>query len=289
MPPGDGPDDASSRAPPASRGLPPPAALRRAEHGGRGCHRERPVDLGLRPDAADRRAQGDRPRHLRPHSAECHQPRRPDRFVRDDVPGDDERPPGRGRQCPALAPPACRGAGLQLPGRAVPHARPGERLRVRPGAPHGPRPLRARGGGEGAMAPLKPILNAVSILGLLFTLIVMFALKGDLIVGRPLIVLEMAVPMGLFFAAMVCIVLFVGARLRFPYRDAVAVAFASTGRDFEIAIAIAITAFSPTVALATVVGPLVEVPVMLALVWAAMRLERRPFRPATGAPEAVGA
>jgi ACR3 family arsenite transporter len=57
----------------------------------------------------------------------------------------------------------------------------------------------------------------------------------------------------------------------------VAVAFNSTGRDFEIAIAIAITAFSPTVALATVVGPLIEVPVMLALVWAAMRLSGRWF------------
>jgi ACR3 family arsenite transporter len=65
--------------------------------------------------------------------------------------------------------------------------------------------------------------------------------------------------------------------LRFPYRDAVAVAFNSTGRDFEIAIAIAITAFSPTVALATVVGPLIEVPVMLGLVWAAMRLSGRWF------------
>lgn len=53
--------------------------------------------------------------------------------------------------------------------------------------------------------------------------------------------------------------------------------FNSTGRDFEIAIAIAITAFSPTVALATVVGPLIEVPVMLALVWAAMRLRPRLF------------
>ena len=70
---------------------------------------------------------------------------------------------------------------------------------------------------------------------------------------------------------------FVGARLGFNYRDAVAVAFNSTGRDFEIAIAIAITAFSPTVALATAVGPLIEVPVMLALVWSAMRLERRLF------------
>jgi ACR3 family arsenite transporter len=131
--------------------------------------------------------------------------------------------------------------------------------------------------GEAGMDALKPILNGVSILGLLFTLVVMFALKGDLILRRPGIVVEMAVPMALFFAVMFFVVLLVGWRLGFPYRDAVAVAFNSTGRDFEIAIAIAITAFSPTVALATVVGPLIEVPVMLFLVWAAMRLAPRLF------------
>jgi ACR3 family arsenite transporter len=87
----------------------------------------------------------------------------------------------------------------------------------------------------------------------------------------------MAIPMTLFFSIMFFVVFFLGSRLHFPYRDAVAVAFNATGRDFEIAIAIAITAFSPTVALATVVGPLIEVPVMLALVWAAMRLSRRWF------------
>ena len=131
--------------------------------------------------------------------------------------------------------------------------------------------------GEAGMDALKPALNGVSILGLLFTLIVMFALKGDLILERPAIVVEMAIPMTLFFVLMFFSVLLVGARLRFPYRDAVAVAFNATGRDFEIAIAIAITAFSPTVALATVVGPLIEVPVMLALVWGAMRLRPRLF------------
>jgi ACR3 family arsenite transporter len=139
------------------------------------------------------------------------------------------------------------------------------------------RHLVTRKRGEEGMERLKPLLNAVSILGLLFTLIVMFSLKGDLILERPVIVLQMAIPMSLFFALMFFVVLLVGSRLRFSYRDAVAVAFNSTGRDFEIAIAIAITAFSPTVALATVVGPLIEVPVMLALVWAAMRLEPRLF------------
>ena len=139
-------------------------------------------------------------------------------------------------------------------------------------------------GGEAAMDRVKPGLSALSILGLLFTLIVMFALKGDLILQRPGIVVEMAIPMVLFFLIMFFVVLFVGWRLRFTYPDAVAVAFSATGRDFEIAIAIAITAFSPTVALATVVGPLIEVPVMLFLVWAAMRLGRRWFGVQPGIP-----
>ena len=139
------------------------------------------------------------------------------------------------------------------------------------------RMLVVRRRGEAGMDALKPALNGVSILGLLFTLIVMFALKGDLILQRPGIVLEMAVPMTLFFVTMFFVVLVVGWRFRFSYRDAVAVAFNATGRDFEIAIAIAITAFSPTVALATVVGPLIEVPVMLFLVWSAMRLAPRLF------------
>lgn len=139
------------------------------------------------------------------------------------------------------------------------------------------RMLVVRRRGEAGMDALKPVLNGVSILGLLFTLVVMFALKGDLILQKPGIVVEMAIPMALFFVLMFFVVLLVGSRLGFPYRDAVAVAFNATGRDFEIAIAIAITAFSPTVALATVVGPLIEVPVMLFLVWSAMRLARRLF------------
>jgi ACR3 family arsenite transporter len=143
-----------------------------------------------------------------------------------------------------------------------------------------------RRGGEAAMDRLKPGLSALSILGLLFTLIVMFALKGDLILQRPQIVLEMAMPMAIFFLVMFGVVYLVSARLGFSYEDAVAVAFNSTGRDFEIAIAIAITAFSPTVALATVVGPLIEVPVMLALVWSAMRLRPRLFGGGTTEPTA---
>jgi ACR3 family arsenite transporter len=125
--------------------------------------------------------------------------------------------------------------------------------------------------GEQGFRKVKSFLDTLSIVGLLFTLVVMFALKGDLIVERPGIILQLAVPMTLFFWGMFGLVYLVGWRLGFGYEDSVAVAFNSTGRDFEIAIAIAITAFNPTVALATVVGPLIEVPVMLVLVWMARR------------------
>lgn len=131
--------------------------------------------------------------------------------------------------------------------------------------------------GEEGFKKVKTYLDSLSIIGLLFTLIVMFALKGDLIVAEPGIILKLAVPMTLFFWSMFVVVYLVGWKLGFNYKDATAVAFNSTGRDFEIAIAIAITAFNPTVALATVVGPLIEVPVMLVLVWFARATKQRLF------------
>lgn len=131
--------------------------------------------------------------------------------------------------------------------------------------------------GEEGFSKVKTYLDSLAIFGLLFTLIVMFSLKGDLIVERPQIILQMAVPMTLFFWSMFVVVYLVGWKLGFSYEDATAVGFNSTGRDFEIAIAIAITAFNPTVALATVVGPLIEVPVMLVLVWFARKTKIRLF------------
>ncbi len=132
--------------------------------------------------------------------------------------------------------------------------------------------------GEEWFHKLKFYLDTLSIVGLLFTLIVMFALKGDLILKKPFLIVQMAVPMIIFFWTMFVVVYLVGWKMRLNYRDAVAVAFNSTGRDFEIAIAIAITAFNPTVALATVIGPLIEVPVMLVLVWFAKRTELTLFK-----------
>lgn len=158
------------------------------------------------------------------------------------------------------------------------------------------RRLGVRRWGEEGFARFKTALDSLSILGLLFTLVVMFALKGDLILAEPLIIAQLALPMVIFFWTIFGVVYLVGWRLGLTYKDAVAVAFNSTGRDFEIAIAIAITAFNPTVALATVVGPLIEVPVMLVLVWFARATsvklfgERAMTRPAladAASPETV--
>ena len=141
--------------------------------------------------------------------------------------------------------------------------------------------------GEAGFRKVKGMLDTLSIVGLLFTLAVMFALKGDLIIERPGIILRLAVPMTLFFWTMFFVVYLVGWRMSLSYEDSVAMAFNSTGRDFEIAIAIAITAFNPTVALATVVGPLIEVPVMLVLVCLARRTREWLFAPgAVAVPEA---
>ncbi|MBI5212316.1 MAG: arsenic resistance protein [Nitrospirae bacterium] len=132
--------------------------------------------------------------------------------------------------------------------------------------------------GEKWFHKLKFHLDTMSIIGLLFTLVVMFALKGDIILERPFLIVQMAVPMAIFFWVMFIVVYLVGWKFGLNYRDAVAVGFNSTGRDFEIAIAIAITAFNPTVALATVIGPLIEVPVMLALVWFAKSTQNKLFK-----------
>ncbi|MDP3260941.1 MAG: arsenic resistance protein [Thermodesulfovibrionales bacterium] len=132
--------------------------------------------------------------------------------------------------------------------------------------------------GEEWFHKLKFYLDTMSIIGLLFTLVVMFALKGDLILEKPMFIVQLAIPMTLFFWIMFVVVYLTGWKLGLNYKDAVAVGFNATGRDFEIAIAIAITAFNPTVALATVIGPLIEVPVMLSLVWFAKSTGHKLFK-----------
>ncbi|MBI2847208.1 MAG: arsenic resistance protein [Chloroflexi bacterium] len=138
--------------------------------------------------------------------------------------------------------------------------------------------------GEARFEQFRQVLHTLSIVGLLFTLVVMFGLKGDAIVETPLMILKIAVPITLFFVITFNTLYFLGWRLGFSFEDAVACAFNGAGRDFEIAIAIAITAFNPLVALATVVGPLIEVPAMLSLVALARATRRNLFHTTATCP-----
>lgn len=124
---------------------------------------------------------------------------------------------------------------------------------------------------------LLPYYNAVQLLALLFTMIVMFALQGGVIVEHPELIWQMAIPVILFFFLLFNLVYFVTERTGYVAQDCSTMAFHCTGRNFELAIAIALTAFAsmPMVAVATVVGPLIEIPVMLVLVKIALRKKKQ--------------
>jgi arsenite transporter len=120
---------------------------------------------------------------------------------------------------------------------------------------------------------LIPKFDAIQLLALLATMVVMFALRGGVIINDPSIVWQMALPVILFFFLLFNLVYFTTRSLGYNYEDSSTMAFHCTGRNFELAIAIALTAFAsmPMVAVSTVVGPLIEIPVMLSLVTLALR------------------
>lgn len=124
---------------------------------------------------------------------------------------------------------------------------------------------------------LIPYFNAMQLLALLFTMVVMFSLKGGVIVDNPNLIWQMAIPVILFFFLLFNLVYYTTRRLGYNYEDASTMGFHCTGRNFELAIAIALTAFAsmPMVAVSTVVGPLIEIPVMLTLVWLVLRRRNR--------------
>jgi ACR3 family arsenite transporter len=124
---------------------------------------------------------------------------------------------------------------------------------------------------------LIPRFNVLQLLALLFTMIVMFSLKGGVIIDNPNLIWQMAIPVILFFFLLFHVVYYTTRRMGYNYEDSATMGFHCTGRNFELAIAIALTAFAtmPMVAVSTVVGPLIEIPVMLAIVWLSLRRRDR--------------
>lgn len=124
---------------------------------------------------------------------------------------------------------------------------------------------------------LLPKIGPIALYGLLFTIVVLFALQGDTIMSEPLTVARIALPLLFYFFIMWLLGFLVGRALRLTYARTTTMAFTAAGNDFELAIAVAIGVFGVTSgqALAGVVGPLIEVPVLLGLVYVALWLRRR--------------
>ena len=125
-----------------------------------------------------------------------------------------------------------------------------------------------------------PRLAPVALWGLLFTIAILFALQGDKISREPFDVARIAVPLVAYFGIMWTVAFFVSMRLNFGYPRAASVAFTAAGNNFELGIAVAISVFGVTSgqALAGVVGPLIEVPVLVGLVYVALWARHRFYR-----------
>ncbi len=135
----------------------------------------------------------------------------------------------------------------------------------------------ARRGTEWYEHTFLPKIGPVALYGLLFTIVILFALQGDQITNRPWQVARIALPLLAYFILMWFGTFLLGMRLRLPYESTAASAFTAAGNNFELAIAVSIGVFgvSSGQALAGVVGPLIEVPVLVGLVYVALWVKRR--------------